>query len=140
MSELKGKIRDKMLQPTLSVLATITEDGKPWVRYVTPIMDDSLVVRFATFLHSRKVGHIKSNPEVHLATGVTAPETAESYLQIQGRAVIKSDPEMKKAMWSDQLKRYFTGPDDPNYCVCEIVPYRIEYMSMTSMAPEVWEP
>jgi general stress protein 26 len=139
MSDLKAKIRGKMLQPTLSVLATITEDGKPWVRYVTPVMDDGLVIRLATFLHSRKVAHIKRNAEVHLATGVTAPETAESYLQVQGRAGIKTDPETKKAMWSDQLKRYFSGPDDPNYCVCEIVPYRIEYMSMNSMTPEVWE-
>ena len=139
MSDLKARIRGKMLQPTLSVLATITEDGKPWVRYVTPVMDDNLVIRLATFLPSRKVAHIRHNPEVHLATGVTSPETAESYLQVQGRASIKTDPDAKKAFWSDQFKRYFSGPDDPNYCVCEIVPYRIEYMSMTAMIPEVWE-
>lgn len=58
------------------------------------------------------------NPEVHLTTGVKSIETAESYLQIQG---------------------VFSGPDDPNYCVCRITPYRIEYHKMGPVPAEVWE-
>jgi hypothetical protein len=34
----------------------------------------------ATFLGSRKVAQIKKNPEVHLTTGVTTMESAESYV------------------------------------------------------------
>lgn len=78
------RIQNKMIEPTLSCLATVTEDGKPWVRYVTAMADDDLTIRFTTMPGSRKVAHIKNNHEVHLVTGVTSPETAESYIQVQG--------------------------------------------------------
>ncbi len=139
MSELKGKILAKIDRPTLSVLATITEDGKPWARYVTPMADENLTFWMATFVQSRKVAQIQKNPEVHLTTGVTDFETAESYLQVQGKAEILTDEETKKAVWNDQLKAIFSGPDDPNYCVLKIVPYRIEYQGMGMVPPEVWE-
>ena len=93
----------------------------------------------ATFVNSRKVGQIKKNPEIHLTTGVTGMETADSYLQIQGRGEILTDAEAKKAAWLDYLKGIFTGPDDPNYCVCKITPYRIEYQTTGMTPPEVWE-
>ena len=140
MSELKKKILAKIDRPTLSALATITEDGKPWVRYVTPMADENLNIWMATFAQSRKVGQIAKNPEVHLTVGVTTMETAQSYLQVQGRAEILSDDATKKAVWNDHLKGIFSGPDDPNYCVCKITPYRIEYQGMGPVPPEVWEP
>ena len=139
MSDLKAKILEKMNQPTLASFATITEDGKPWVRYVTPWADQDLVIRFATFAGSRKVAHVKNNPEVHLTLGVTDLATAQSYVQVQGKARIKTDEQSRQAVWFDALTNYFQGQDDPNLAVVEITPYRIEYMSMDSMAPEVWE-
>jgi general stress protein 26 len=140
MSELKEKIYAKMQQPTLAVLATITEDGKPWGRYCTPRFDENLTIWIATFIHSRKVGQIKKNPEVHLTVGITTMETAESYLQIQGRAEILTDAESKKAIWFPPLENIFSGPEDPNYCVLKISPYRIEYQTMAMTPAEVWEP
>jgi general stress protein 26 len=137
--ELKKKILAKLTGPTLCTLATVTEEGKPWVRYVTPFADDNLTLWMATFLGSRKVAQIKKNQEVHLTTGVTAMETAESYLQIQGLAEILIDKKTKKSTWFDHLKNIFSGPDDPNYAVCKITPYRIEYQSMGKVPPEIWE-
>ena len=137
--ELKKKILAKLTGPTLCALGTLTEDGKPWVRYVTPFADEDLTLWMATFLGSRKVAQIKKNPEVHLTTGVATMETAESYLQIQGRAEILTDEKTKKTVWFDHLKNIFSGPDDPNYVVCKITPYRIEYQSMGMVPPEVWE-
>ncbi len=140
MGTLKERILAKINQPTLMVLATVTEDGKPWVRYVTPMADENLTLWMATFIRSRKVAQIRKNPEVHLTVGVTTMQTAESYLQIQGRAEILSDEKTKKTVWFDQLKATFSGPDDPNYVVCKITPYRIEYQKMAPGAPpEVWE-
>ena len=42
MSDFKGKILEKMKAPTLASFATITEDGKPWTRYVVVKADDQL--------------------------------------------------------------------------------------------------
>jgi general stress protein 26 len=141
MIELKQKILAKIDKPTLSALATMTEDGKPWVRYVTPMADEDLNLWVATFINSRKVSQIKKNPEVHLTTGVLEPEKAESYLQIQGRAEILTDSESRNRVWGDFLKPIFSGPDDPNLCVCKITPYRIEYQSLNPPGgpPEIWE-
>lgn len=138
--ELKAKILAKLSGPTLCDLATITEDGKPWVRYVTPFADENLTLWMATSINSRKVRQIKKNPEVHLTTGGAAIEADPSYLQIQGRAEILTDKATKKAAWFPQLENHFTGPDDPNYAVCKITPYRIEYQKMDMMPPEIWEP
>ena len=140
MTELKQKILAKIQQPTLSTLATVTEHGKPWVRYVTLMADENLTIWGATFCGSRKVPQIKNNPEVHVTTGVSSMETAECYLQIQGTAEILSDPEVKKTVLYDHLQHIFSGPDDPNYCVLKISPYRIEFQGMGPVPPEVWEP
>lgn len=136
---LKEKILAKLTGPTLCALATVTEDGKPWVRYVMLSADEHLTLWGATFAGFRKVAHIRKNPEVHLVTGAKDMETAESYLQIQARAEILTDAAAKKAMWNDYLKNIFSGPDDPNYVVCKISPYRIEYCKMDRSPAEVWE-
>ena len=47
--ELKKKIMAKLTGPTLCALATLTEDCKPWVRYVTPFADENLTLWMATF-------------------------------------------------------------------------------------------
>ena len=88
---LKEKILAKLTGPTLCALATVTEDGKPWVRYVMLSADEHLTLWGATFAGFRKVAHIRKNPEVHLVTGAKDMETAESYLQIQARAEILTD-------------------------------------------------
>lgn len=138
--ELKEKIAAKMKVPTLAGFATVTEDGKPWVRYVMVTADENLDIWFATFAQSRKAAQIAKKPDVHLTLGVDSPETAESYLQIEGRAEILDDAETKEAVWFDQLAGIFSGPDDPDYVVCKVAPSRIEFTTMNpGEPPEVWE-
>jgi general stress protein 26 len=139
MSDLKEKIFEKMKEHTLASFATITEDGKPWTRYVVVRADDQLNIWFATFLNSRKTLQIVKNPEVHLTLGVTDPQKAVSWLQVQGRAEILGDAATKNAQWYDLLRSIFSGPDDPNYVVCRISPYRIEYYMMNMPKPEIWQ-
>ncbi len=71
--------------------------------------------------------------------GVGEMQNAVSWLQIQGRAEILEDDKAKKAVCYDMLDPIFTGPDDPNYVVCKVVPYRIEYNSMNKKEPDIWE-
>ena len=139
MSELKQKILEKFKGPTLCAFATVTEEGKPRVRYTTPTMDENLTIWMATFANSRKIPQIKNNPEVHITSGVGSFETAESWVQIEAKAEILYDEETKNKVWDDHLKVAFSGPDDPNYCICKITPYRIEYHKMGPNPAEVWE-
>ena len=140
MTDIKERILD-VLKPEesfLASLATITEDGRPWVRYVSPKISGDLALRIATSPESRKANHIRKNPEVHLTCGVTDPETAQYYLQIEGKAEVVTDGPERTAFWSDGLKAYFSGPDDPNYALLVVKPYRIELCPPMGMNVEVW--
>ena len=87
--------------------------------------EKDLTMKFTTSMKSRKVVQIKNNPEVHITCGVSDIMTATQYLQIQGKAKISRDKTLCKEMWQDFHKRYFSGPDDPNFCVGIVKPYRI---------------
>ena len=141
MADVKARILE-ILQPGqmfLASLATVTEDGKPWVRYVSPKIADDLTLRIATSARSNKVAQIKANSEVHLTCRITDPRTAQHYLQIQGKAELSTDPAEKAGFWEDTLKAYWSGADDPDYGILLIEPYRIEVQSMTSADADVWE-
>lgn len=138
MSDIKQKILDIIHKPQLSSLATVTPMGNPWVRYVVTVGDGDLVLRCATFLNSRKVEQIEKNPDVHVTCGVKSFMEMVPYLQIQGRAEISTDPDEKTNFWNEMLAPIFEGPEDPNYAVIIIKPYRIEYCTPGSYEPEIW--
>jgi general stress protein 26 len=138
MSNAQQLILDILQQPQLACLATITSEGKPWVRYVFCLGREDMTIRFATFKDSRKVAQIRSNPEVHLTCGVATPAEMKPYLQIQGRAVFFTDTAERHGFWKESLKSYFSGPDDPNYGVVVITPYCIELCTPGSNEPEIW--
>jgi general stress protein 26 len=136
--DLKEKIYKIMTDSPLAVLATITQDGRPWARYIIITGEKDLRIKFPSSVNSRKVIQINRNPEVHVTCGATAMASMTPYLQIEGKAKITRDENILKQIWMDELKNYFTGPGDPNYCVGIIEPYRIEYVNM-SQTTEVWE-
>ena len=138
MPDIQQRILEIVRRHHLACLATITPEGKPWVRYVVCEARDDLSIRFATFTRSRKVEQIQNNPEVHLTCGATAPADMKPYLQIQGRAEVHTDQAERHGFWKDSLKHYFQSPDDPNYGVVVIRPYRIELCTPGSFLPEVW--
>jgi len=137
MDALKSKILAILKQPGLAALATIDANGKPWVRYVIVATASDMTIRCATFMQSRKAQHIKANPEVHIAAGVPDMASHNNYLQIQGKAEIVTDQAEKNALWDESLREYFNGPEDPNYGIVVIKPYRIELWN--GIQPEVWE-
>ena len=139
MSSVKERVAKVLSEPQMAVLSTITEEGKPWCRYVMAFADAQMNIRFATFENSRKVRQIKSNSEVHLTCGVNDPATARHYLQIEGKASISTDQEVKNLFWNPMFESIFKGPQDPEYAVITIKPTRIEYSNMGSMEPEILE-
>jgi general stress protein 26 len=139
MDDLKQRVLGIIRRPFLAGLATVTEDGNPWVRYVMPVASEDMTLRFSTFVTSRKTAQIKNNPEVHLVCGVTNPVKWKNYLQIQGHAEITTDQVEKDAFWNETIAEIFKGPDDPNYAVVIVRPYRVELYSVGTFEPEVWE-
>lgn len=139
MENLKRKIFDIAQNLQLMSFATVTEDGRPRVRYVVGKADPALTLRFSTHLDSAKVQQLRSKPNVSVTTGATGVR-AQSWLEIEGDATVSTATDDRHAFWFDGLAAYFTGVDDPNYCIVTVQPSRIALWSMATMRPEVWQP
>jgi general stress protein 26 len=139
MTELEKRIWMILSRRQTAALATITATGAPWVRYVTISADPDFTLRFCTSLGSRKAGEIVANPDVHLTCGNLQPPDDSAFLQIAGRAEIRRDGKTKTENWNEEWRRYFKGPDDPDYVMVFIRPSRIEYNGPGSFVPAVWE-
>jgi len=138
MEDLKQRILEVIHKPQLASLATVTEQNNPWVRYVVMVGDADFNMRCATFADSRKVAQIKHDPNVHITCGVTNFMEMAPYIQMQGKAVVTEDHDERHNFWNDLLAPIFKGPDDPNYRVVVVEPYRIEYCTPGVFDPEVW--
>ena len=124
----------------LCALATVTEAGRPSVRTMRAAIDDDLTIRAPTFVGTDKVAEIRACPEVHIACGSTDSERPGSYFRIEGRAEISVDPTDRRLAWNDRLAKWFDGPDDPNYAVVRVLPYRIAALPIGGgPAAEIWE-
>jgi len=139
MKDIRAQILAIAGPAHLASLATISEDGKPWVRYVILRADTQLIFRIATRVSARKVAQIQKNPEVHLTCGATDPRNVDRFLQVQGRAEFTTTQAERDSFWDPHLSNIFEGPNDPEYGVIRIIPYRIEVWKEGSSTPEVWE-
>ena len=135
--ELKGKIIGVIESSRLGSVATI-KDGKPWVRYMVIHHGENLDCYTTAFASSRKIEQIKKDNNIHLTIGGDPNDFKKSYLNIQAKAQIMDDLETKTKYWSDELKQFFTGPDDPNYVVIKISPEVIEYTAAGTHQPEIY--
>ncbi|MDD4202179.1 MAG: pyridoxamine 5'-phosphate oxidase family protein [Candidatus Omnitrophica bacterium] len=140
MANIRQKVIDMLKFPQLSNLATITLDGKPWTRYVMIQAEDNFDIHCAVCVNSRKIKQIERNPEVHLTFGIhDSRDVNKPYVQIQGKAKIVTDEQIKKKFWNEMLLAIFSGPQDPKYGIIMIEPYRVELNNPGSLIPEVWE-
>jgi general stress protein 26 len=138
MTGLEEKIWKILEHPQTAALATITENGAPWVRYVTIRAGRDFTLNFCTALSTRKACEIAANPNVHLTCGVLNPPDGSVFLQIAGRAEIRSDAATRINYWQKEWQRYFKGPDDPDYIIVSVCPERIEYNAPGSVAAGIW--
>ena len=136
-SELKDKIIKLISKTQLASLAT-TENGKPWVRYVMMSGESDLTLYTTTFSSARKVQQIKENSNVNVIIGGDQENFKNPHINVRATAQIAADLETKKKFWDDHLKRFFSGPEDPNFSVIKISPQVIEYTSGDALKPEIY--
>jgi general stress protein 26 len=107
-----------------------TADGdQPWVRPVTPIVEDDMSTWVATFSTSRKVRQLEKNPNVCLSF-VEHPDGNRAAV-VFGQAVTEADPEQRRRVWKlapfDMAGYFPGGPDSKDYCLLRIVPRQVEW-------------
>jgi len=109
-----------------------TSDGdQPFVRPVSPIVEDDMSIWVTTFCSSRKVRHIEDNPRICLAF-VEQP-SGDKAAVIFGKAQMVPDVEKKRRVWSlarfDLSKHFPEGPECKEFGLLKIVPDRVEWRS-----------
>lgn len=135
---LRNKILKVIKGEKLASLATIAS-SRPWVRYViSHNQGASLNLYICTYRDSRKVRQIQKNPNVHITIGGDMDNLKASYVQVAAKARVRSDARIRKKLWHNLMKKYYTGPDDPNYVVIEAKPELIEYMSSEQRLPQIY--
>jgi general stress protein 26 len=77
---------------------------------------------------SRKVLEIDADPRVELAFIDTPKAT---WINVEGEAtVVRDDPDRKRALWMDDLERWFeNGPDDPGVVLIKVAARHIDAWS-----------
>nr|WP_306433031.1 pyridoxamine 5'-phosphate oxidase family protein [Paenibacillus sp. J31TS4] len=123
--ELETKIQEAVRSNQACAFATI-EGNKPKVRYMM-LFQDGMTLYMATDRKSHKVDELEANPHVSLVAGYDGTWTSP-VLELEGTARVSDDPSLKQRFWSDELfRKYFEGPDDPDYVLLEVKPTRILY-------------
>ncbi len=136
-TQLKEKILKVIQDQQIGTLATV-KNQKPYSRYMTFFHED-LTIYSPTSLNTHKVEEIEKNPFVHILLGYEGNGYDDSYVEIEGKAVISTSYELKEKFWREEFRAWFSGVDDPNYIVLKIQPSLTQLMNGEEEQPQVLE-
>ncbi|MNI48087.1 General stress protein 26 [compost metagenome] len=101
------------------------------------LFHDGLQIYLATNRQSHKVEELEEKPHIALLFGYEG-DGSSAIVEVQAKASVTKNNELRGQLWNDGLKRWFKGPDDPNYVILDISPSRIEYTDKEKQL-HVWE-
>lgn len=130
-----------MKENCLHAYLATTHDNQPFVRPVSPIVEDDMTIWLTTFSTSRKVSHICQNPKICLAF-VEQPRGDKAAF-VFGEAYVVSDIEKKKKVWQlarfDLSQHFPNGPESKEFYLIRIIPKRIEWRDSWEVGNRVFE-
>ncbi len=115
-------------------LATVA-DGRPRVRALLNLRradrypgpsafcrDAGFTCFVATSAASGKIRELRANPEVSFYYA----DPAQTHgVELRGRAEIETDPELKRSLWDESWRLFWSGPEDPDYVVVRLRPAEV---------------
>ena len=108
------------------VLALIDIDGYPTAATISPSKIDGIKrITFCTGMGSNWVKRIEKCNHA----SVCFNSEAEQYnITLVGDIEVVTDIDVKKEMWFDGMGYYYTGPEDPGFCVLHFTTKRYSLM------------
>ena len=116
------------LKETQCVYLATAESDQPRVRPVTLLnIDEKFWI--ASSPRSTKVRQILRNPNVEFCLPLSA-ECGSGYIRIAGVASVVTDSDVKASIGGriPFLDQYWSGIDDPNFCLIRITRVEVEYL------------
>ena len=129
--ETVQKIMDNSYVGTMSTV----EANKPFSRYMTFFHED-FTLYTATSKKTEKVDELEKNPHTHILLGYNDGGYGDSFVEVAGKVSMSDDKEVKEKIWSDQMKNWFDGPEDPNLIILKVTPDSIRLMNKKGQEPQ----
>lgn len=125
------KIKELINDVRINMFITKDQSGKLTGRPMGTIkVEDDGTLWFFTNEYSSKTDDISHNSEVYLS--YSSP-SKNSYVTIDGTAVLSDDREKMKELWNPSMKAWFPdGLDDPKIQLIKVTPVEGEYWDNTS--------
>lgn len=129
--DLKERVLKVLKESKVGSLATV-EGNRPHSRYMTFFHNENLTLYSPTSKETYKAEEIEKNPYVHVLIGYEGDGMGDAYLEVQGKAEIREDQELKNQFWNEKMKKWIQSAEDPNYIILEIKPETIRLMNDNS--------
>ena len=114
--EIIKRAADLIASTRNCVLALIDDEGYPTAATITPTKTEGIQwVSFGNNIESNWAKRIRKCNRASICYSSDRPESNVTLVGII--EIITTDLVLKKEMWSDWMKDYYSGPEDPNYCV-----------------------
>jgi general stress protein 26 len=142
VSSDKQKIVAIMKENSLHAYLPTSCDAQPFVRPVSPIVEEDMTLWVTTFSTSRKIIQLRKNPKICLAF-VEQPDGNKAAV-VFGEAYVIADLEKKKRVWKlapfDLSQHFPNGPESKEFSLLRIVPKRIEWRDSWESERKIYEP
>jgi general stress protein 26 len=145
--EIAAEFRRRIEQTTWCTMTTIDRQGRPRNRLVHPVWEEP-TGWLATGRNTFKAKHLAGNPWVSLAFW----DQQQEQVYVDCRATWVDDMDQKHRLWDLYsrkpegygLRGFWKGPDDPEYGLLRLDPWRVELWSVKGLfsrtPPKVWRP
>lgn len=131
---IRKKVDQILSESPIGTMATV-KNNKPHSRYML-YFHRELTLFTATDKETDKVEEIESNPWTHILIGYEGEGFGDEYLEYLGKVSIETSPELKKELWNEDMKRYFSGPEDSSYILLKVEPTAIRIMNKKGETPK----
>ncbi len=119
---------------SIGTMASV-RDGKPHSRYMM-FFNDGFTIYTETSKKSEKVDEIKKNTHTHIIIGYEGKGFGDEYLEIEGTVSISDDESLKEKVWHEQMKYWFSGPEDPDLIILKVSPNSLRIMNKKGEGPK----
>ncbi len=149
-AEIEEEFNARVSRIVWCTVATVDRQGRPRTRILHPIWEGS-TGWIATGRQSLKEKHLAANP--YLSVSYWDQEHQQVY--VDAKAEWQDDQEEKVRLWNlykdtpppygyDPAIIWQAGPDDPEYGLLKLTPWRIELYALndlvTGTEPKIWKP
>ena len=126
--QLKVAAREIITASGTCALITLDDKSIPMVRIMDPFLPESdFTIWLGTNAKSRKVKHIKNNPNVTL---YYQDKDTTGYVVIHGKAQLIDEPAEKQKRWKDSWEDFYPNNREA-YLLIKVVPDWMEILSVS---------